>query len=178
VSTLLRKLDFLQAWDLADRSSYPWLKPDEFPADPINDLHTSDNSLSVFLVDDDKGNIPQIAGTLAVARGKYDRFDYVLFPDAIVGQLGLQLVENPGKTADERVNLYHRNISEISAQRLVKLAGEIFKSNSGFGTVGERQLISSTIASLREGRIAKTRVKGFDRLRERAQKLELEFPEE
>ena len=75
--------------------------------------------------------------------------------------LGFRLVSIPGNTADPEVNGIHRDISEISAQRLVELAGRIFREQQKFGNIGERDLISSIVEGLRQGRIKRKSVTDF-----------------
>ncbi len=131
---LLRKLNHLLAWDLYNPDPHPWLRAGEFGAEPLSDLTTSNNTISVYSVEkDDNTNLLRIAAALVIARGKYDRFDYVLFPESVVFDLGFRLVSIPGNTADPEVNGIHRDISEISAQRLVELAGRIFREQQKFG---------------------------------------------
>jgi hypothetical protein len=176
VGILLRKLDRLQAWDLDDRSSYPWLRTGEFQADPLSDLNSSNNKISVFEIDEDEANLTQVASALAAGRGQYDRFDYVLFPDSVVSGLDFRLVATSGNTPDEQVNGYHRNISELSAQRLVELVERIFRNKKRIDTVSERDLIECIIQGIRDGRVKHKLIRNQERLRERANKLGLEVP--
>jgi hypothetical protein len=179
VPLLLRKLDRLLAWDLDNPSAYPWLRVGDFQADPLSDLTTSSNAISVYSIEQaDEANLLRIAAALTIGRGKYDRFDYVLFPETIVSGLGLQLINKAGNTADAQVNEFHRDISDVSAQRLVELVERIFRTSEKFGTIGERQLIGSIIEGLQQKRIKRKSVANWNRFCERAEKHRLVPPEE
>jgi hypothetical protein len=179
VSLLLRKLDRFQDWDLDDHHRYSWLRAGEFPADPLGDLTTSNNTISVYSLEqaDDK-RLLRVAAALSMVRGKYDRFDYVLFPESVVLDIGLKLINIPGRTPDTEVNEIHRDVSEISAQRLIALAESIFRNNVKFGNVSERELINSILQGLRESRLESRSVRSWDRFCERARKRGLEVPGE
>jgi hypothetical protein len=178
VGILLRKLDRIQTWDLDDRASFPWLRAGEFQADPLSDLNTSGNTISVYEIDEDEENLTQVAGAISIGRGKYDRFDYVLFPESVVSDLGLRLVNTLGQTADAQVNQCHRDISDISAQRLVELVARIVRSQRRIDSVTRRDLIKSIIEGLNAGRIKHTDIKSLDKVHQWANKLGLQIPEE
>ena len=176
---LLRKLDRIQTWDLDHRAPFPWLRAGEFQADPLGDLNTSGNAISVYEIDENEENLTQVAGALSVSRGRYDRFDYVLFPESVVSELGLRLVNTLGQTADAQVNQCHRDISEISSHRLVELVERIFRNQKRFGSVAERDIIKSIIDGLNDKRIKYASIrKSLERLQERANKLGLQIPPE
>jgi hypothetical protein len=107
---------------------YPWLQEDEIPGDPLNDLRTSANKLSVFVVEDenDLTSVERIAAALVATGQNIDSFDYALIDSQTLEELDIRIQRTQGGTPDEQVNSWHCDIIELSAQKLVKLAMAMF----------------------------------------------------
>jgi hypothetical protein len=61
---MLRKIRKAR-WYQHNQADFPWLLDEDIPADPLGDLVTNDNELSVWQINDDKSNLHRIAAALA-----------------------------------------------------------------------------------------------------------------
>ncbi len=102
-----------------------WLLPGEFQSDLLGDLATSGNKLSVYRVEHDCSNLERVVAALAANCDKIANFDYVLFEDTILKDIGIKSEQTKGETPDETVNNCHLDLIELSAFRLVDLAKQV-----------------------------------------------------
>ena len=99
-----------------------WLLPGEFQSDPLCDLATSENKLSVYRIEDDCSNLERVVAALAANCDKIANFDCVLCEETILKDIGIKSEQIKGQTPDETVNDCHLDLIELSASRLVNLA--------------------------------------------------------
>ncbi|MEH2154888.1 hypothetical protein [Nostoc sp.] len=102
-----------------------WLLPGEFQSDPLGDLATTGNKLSVYRVEDDCSNLERVVAALAANCDKIANFDYVLFQETILKDIKIKSEQTKGETPDETVNNCHLDLIELSAFRLVDLAKQV-----------------------------------------------------
>ncbi|MGH7842839.1 MAG: hypothetical protein ACREQD_10435 [Candidatus Binataceae bacterium] len=174
----LRKIDDLLAWEW--EGTHTWLQPGDIPTDTLNDLRTKRNSLSVWCVEPGEANLQAIAAALMVHRNKdFDRFTYVLFSETIPSELGIQVKRVEGDTADHETNMFHRDLSEISAGKLAQLARKIHQRNLRCDMLSERELITAIFDSLKSGRIKRKSINDRARTRicDRARVLDVPVPD-
>jgi len=119
VSFLLRKIR-KNKWYKTE--TIAWLLPGEFQSDPLCDLATTENKLSVYRVEDDYSNLNRVVSALAANCDKIANFDYLLFEETILKEIGIKSEQIKGDTPDEIVNNCHLDLVELSAFRLVDLA--------------------------------------------------------
>src|SRR5882672_947819 len=86
----------------------PWLETGDVPADPLGDLATSQNRLSVWEVADDRSNVERIVRAVAIGRDKIAAMGYVLFDSELLPAVGIRTEVEGGGTADEAANAWHR----------------------------------------------------------------------
>lgn len=91
-------------------------------ADALGDLRTQENKLSLFIVDDDLGNLERIAAALAANSANPGNLDYLLLERQAIDDLGYTEISNPGETPDQEVNDAHVDLAIPNAQMLVDLA--------------------------------------------------------
>jgi hypothetical protein len=115
----------------------PWLQKDEIPADPLGDLKTTGNGLSVYLIDDEKSNLGRVVCALAATRDRIQHFDYLLFDWDILLSTGITVKRSEGKTPDCAVNELHCDLAELSGQKLLALATDILCSDYETGRFQE-----------------------------------------
>ena len=116
----IRKARWLAKVDL------DWLDQGDIPADPLGDLVTKDNSLSVWEIDDDNANLPRVVAALASTGAKISNIDYALFEEGLLADLGIGVVRTAGGTPDQDVNEnWHRDLIELSAFKTAALAKAI-----------------------------------------------------
>ena len=104
----------------------PWLAEGEAPADVLDDLRTKQNELSVWLVREDESNVDEVVTALATNRNSLDKVDYALIDEATVGELGIDMQESPANTPFHAVNAWHRDLIELSAGKVARLANAMF----------------------------------------------------
>jgi hypothetical protein len=120
---LLRKSDDKRRWDWTE-GNIPWLPGGELPAAPLGDLKTSgSSSLSVWHIEGDRSNLTQVVAGLAARRVTTDKFDFALFPEDVLQDAQIQAKICQGDSADDAANRkWHRNLIELTASKLVRLA--------------------------------------------------------
>lgn len=99
----------------------PWLERNDVPADPVGDLKTSQNRLSVWVVADDRSNIERIVRAIAIGRDKVDHMGYVLFDSTLLSDIGTTAEPIPGNTLDDGANDWHRDLVDLSGNKLIAL---------------------------------------------------------
>ena len=104
----------------------PWLPDGELQADALDDLKTTNNILSVWVVDDDRENLEQVVIAQAACRDSFAHVDYALFDQQILSELGIKFEPSPGETPDEEANSnWHIDLTELTASQRFKLATTI-----------------------------------------------------
>lgn len=112
-------------WDKWRKTDLDWLSQGDIPADPLTDLRTINNSLSVWVIDVNNPLLSRkrIAVAFAATRHRLDKLDYLVFNSELVDSLGIQILREKGKSADIELNKkYHCNLLKISARTLFELA--------------------------------------------------------
>lgn len=135
-----------------------WLRKGEIPADPIFGLRTQNNTLSVWLVDNNTARIRQITVALAVGKQKLQEFEYVLLDSKTVTDIGIKTLPTKGKSPDHELNKNHLDLIEISAQKLLKLAETLLEKvwqedTSCINRIQRKTVARYIIESIGEGRI-------------------------
>lgn len=107
----------------------PFLDAGNFPADPLADLNTENNILSVWQIDNGQSNLDRVVTALAANRQFADKVDYALVEQSAVDDLGIQIERAFGQTPDNHANGWHRDLRQLSATNLVGLAKAILDEN-------------------------------------------------
>lgn len=119
------------------------------PADPLADLNTKDNALSLWEIFDDRSNLTQVVTAMAATMQYVSNVDIVLFDKRLVSRLGLQIDMTQGRTPYAPAVAYHRDIVRLTAQALLNLA-ETLRREGDFVEFTEKQvarLLAQAIAS-------------------------------
>lgn len=135
-----------------------WLGEGELQADALRDLKTTGNELSVYYVQEGETNLVQIITALAAGRDSVANFDYALIGQEIVTALQIKVKQSSGETLDATVNEWHRDLCELSADKLMDLARAIENE------ADKRRILGKTILghlgeAIRSGRIDRDRLK-------------------
>jgi hypothetical protein len=118
---LLIKLDNKRMWDKPS-----WLPAGEVSAAAVQDFRADGNELSVWYVEPDRSNLDRVLSAIAANREHFEKIDYAVFEDAVVGQCGITIRPTPGQLPDEHANrTWHRDLVELSGRKLVSLAEAI-----------------------------------------------------
>ena len=151
----LRQLDDKVCWEWDGASGqYPWLVGDQFPAAPIRDLKPSAKSaISVWLILDDRSNLPRIAASLAAGRNTIDKFDYALLDEELLTQAGVKLQQSAGDSRDRQANKdWHWDLIELTLDQLFKLA-QLIHDNAAIGRFFDDQVGAFIKQAIDAGRI-------------------------
>jgi hypothetical protein len=131
----------------------------EIQADAFGDLSTSNNTLSVWYVEDDKSNLDEVITALASNRDTISNLDYVLFNIDLVSSIGINIERNSGATPFETANHWHRDLTMLTASRLFKLVDIICNKNSSIERVQEKKIINLIGDAVNDGVIERAKLK-------------------
>lgn len=129
-----------------------WLGDNDLQADALGDIRTSNNSLSVWEIADDRTNLDAVIGAIAAGKNTAANFDFALFTTTAVLETNIIISEEPGKTFDEGVNGFHRELIELTTSKLLALA-EIIHRHATKERIIEPEVVSLIAAAIEEGRI-------------------------
>ncbi|MGE5443847.1 MAG: hypothetical protein ACM3SR_04500 [Ignavibacteriales bacterium] len=138
----------------------PWLAEGELQADALRDLLTSSNQLSVWHIEDDRSNLERTIAALAANVTDNSNFDYALFDQQIVYEIGIKVEskKTKGASPDEEVNSWHCDLIELSASKLRELAKAI-QTKAEIERIQVQDVIQLVAESISSGRIDRTKVK-------------------
>ncbi len=122
--------------------------------DALGDLRTCDNTLSVWLVEDDQSNLDQVIAALASSCDNLSNIDYALINVDLLLNVGVEVEKNEGLTPYSSANKWHRDLVEITTTKLCKLAETIF--NSDKKRVPEKEVLNLIKIAIQNGQIDKT----------------------
>lgn len=143
-------------WYNSDAQSF--LQNDDIPADPLGDLQTKNNELSIWFVDDTKSNLEQIATALAAKRDAVANVDYALLDFQYIKELGFKIKNSKGGTPDKDINEFHKDIIELSGVKLVSLA-KVFFQYAKIERIPEKKIIGFIKIAIETERIPRSEVK-------------------
>lgn len=150
--TLILRLIRQHRWDRPQGGG--WLGDDDVPADPMADFaNTTENRLSVWMVDDQKTNLNQIVVAMATNRDKLDKLDYVLFPRAYLDAAEIAWEDDHGDTPDDEANTWHRNLVELSADKVVALTKMVWKRDKEQERIAKADVRARIVDAVLEDRI-------------------------
>jgi hypothetical protein len=138
---------------------YRWLKEDaapflaqgDVPADPIGDLKTTGNKLSVYVIKDDRSNLNRVVRAITVGTQKPDHVAYVVFSSKVLEDAGIEMQEIVGSTADAAVNPLHRDLI-LSGNKLVALTRGILQEGE-LGQILKAELVTLVEQGINEGQL-------------------------
>ena len=134
-----------------------WLGENEIQADALGDVVTSSNTLSVWLVEDDKSNLEQVIIALASGCDNISHFDYALLNVDLLSNFGIKIETKEGLTPYTRANQWHRDLVELTTNKLFKLAEAIFIL-SDRERVAEKTVLNWIKDAVRNGQIDKMKL--------------------
>lgn len=129
----------------------------ELPADPLGDLVTKENVLSVFLVEDKSAQLDSVMAALAATRHRPANAHCVLLDIQHFDKLALSQETTEGDTPDPEVNRLHRNLTDLTATALVRL-GELFFRHGGIEMRLRKQIEKQIVDGIRSGAIERGRL--------------------
>jgi len=156
--TLVLRLIRQSRWDSPGKLD--WLAEGDIPADPMADFaNTSDNSLSVWVVENDNRDLDRVVAALAAGREKADKLDYLLFTQDHLAAVEIGVRTTIGNTLDEYVNGHHRDLTELSAAKVLALTKRVWGENLGPKRVDRRTVVRLVANAVRLGQIKLERLR-------------------
>ena len=152
----VRKVD-IRKW-LPDRDiSLDWLDTDDVEADAVSDLRTRDNTLSIFEIENETMAKRAIA-TVSAGSTSHNYIGYIMFDDDFLNRLTIEIDDEKGHTNDTEVDLWHRNIINLSGKKLVQL-GIALKQQDNFQFLLPDELIDILCHSIQQGFLKRKNIK-------------------
>lgn len=153
---LFRELKNKSWWDKRE-DELPWLQQGEMVADVFKGLGTEDGNLSTYFIDANKSNVDRVVAAYACTRNSFQRVDYVLIPlDIVSDAFGMNTIA--GNTADDKVNLWHRDIIELTPEKLLNFAYLIDNHRNMMARVREKKVRKDVTEGLERGEIDRDRI--------------------
>lgn len=150
MAIMLRKIEW-RRW-YKDKEMFSWLGEGEIPADPLTDLKTTQNNLSVFYIKEDHSNLNDIIAAMAATRDYAANFDYLLFDEQICSELSIEIKDTKGATPNEEVNKWHRDLMELSADKLLNLS-KLFYEKGKTKRMQEKEVTTKIASASLVGKI-------------------------
>lgn len=139
-----------------------WLSAEELQADAIGDLRSSDNKLSLYLIDEaDDAETLRVVAALAANRERIANVDFALVDVEHLRSIDVSIEESSGDTADSHVNSLHRDLIKLSATQIFKLANHIYDKQL-LKRINQGKVEESIKSSLRAQQLDISRVKLLD----------------
>lgn len=117
MAMIFRKLSQKRHWDRMQ-----WLEPHETQADAAKCLMTSENQLSIFVLDSPDDQTERVVAALAVTRDNLTHLDLAIAPQEVLARCGIRHDRARGKTPDSEVNDWHENLIELTVEKIARLA--------------------------------------------------------
>jgi hypothetical protein len=130
----------------------PFLANDDSPADPIADLKTDKNRLSVYVISEDKANLERVVRAIAVGRQRIDHAAYVVFDSKVLDEAGIEMEQIAGTTSDSGVNDWHRDLV-LSGKKLAALAKGILRNGEDVKQILKLRMMQFVEEGIRDGHL-------------------------
>lgn len=144
-------------WDTTQFSS--WLKEGELPSCIVMDLRADDNALSLWEIQDDKSNLPNVIAAIASNRKLVkDDFDYALLDKNHLDELSFTPLKKVAKTAYLDVNRFHRDVPNLSINKVVYFAYLLSKYGN-FNRMGWKDIEAQLKVAHKKGNLDLTKIK-------------------
>ena len=146
MSLVLRKLDRRAAFH-----RIPGVEAGTVQADALSDLKTQGNTLSVWLIDEDRTNLNRIVAALAAGRHRLDKLDYALIDRRRLELLDIQIISKKGNSFDVQANtLWHQDLTELTGNNLLELA-VVMQAKAEFIRASKKDVGALIATSINDG---------------------------
>jgi len=159
VGFLLRKLDKRTRWNKEEvMRKFSWLQ-NEITADCITkELETNDCALSFWMIDDQKSNLERVIAALAANRPNLAEVDFGLIDIQLLIDSGFNIDTNPGDTADDAANNWHRDVSQLSGKKLNQL-GELLWEHMQSYRKSRKDILAYIVSGIINGHLDRNKIK-------------------
>ena len=122
------------------------------PSDPLSDLNTSRNSLSVWQVLANETNLEDIVVAITARWDHVQNMDLVLIDEAAIRELGIKVEASEGQTPLPHARGHHRDLVQLQAQSLVEIA-ETLRSRGDFRPFSKKEVRELLARYIKEGKL-------------------------
>lgn len=138
----------------------PWVEEGDLPSCIIKDLNADDNALSVWEIPNDKSNLDDVITAVAssIRRSVKNDFDYALLDVDHVDEINFKPSIKLGDTPFDEMNPYHRNLSNLSINKVVYFA-HLLRAHGKFERMGWKKLASLITDAHNNNKLDSNRVK-------------------
>ena len=151
MSRYVRKLINKNWLDKEIVSKNVWLDPDFILADALRNFTSSKNELSVFLLENDD-QIELILSAIVASSKSLDNTDYVIIDRSLIDSLDIAIEEDLGKTLNNSINKLHLNLTQLSAEKVLKLARAI-QEQGQIGRINKNRIAAAIQRQIVEGHL-------------------------
>jgi len=116
-----------------------WLSTGDIHADPLADLQTKDNALSVWKIEEGYSNWDILLTAVAANRSYISNIDYAVFGEDLILEHQIGIKASRGATPLKEANDFHLDLLELSGYKLVELAKSIMET-AKIGRVPEKEI--------------------------------------
>jgi len=106
----------------------------------------------VWQVADDKSNLEQILIALATTTEHTDKMDYALLDQNLLAKIGVHISQVAGNSFYKDANVWHRNLVEMSADKVILLAKTIMQLSKRV-RIPERKVLSLLQQAVDSGKV-------------------------
>jgi hypothetical protein len=104
----------------------PWLPQGSLQADPLSDLNTQDNSLSLWQIQANNSNLTDIVLALATTLQSISNIDCAIFDSSLISEINCKIEQKEGRTCYQEASKWHCDVVELTADKLLQLAKLIY----------------------------------------------------
>ena len=126
MTVILRKLENKRHWDDAS-----WLDSNDTQADALKNFSTSNNELSIFVLEESDAQIERVVAALAARRDFLSHLDLAIVPCEVLEKYDIESSDVQGQTPDHEVNGWHQNLIQLTVSKISLLISFI-KSEGDF----------------------------------------------
>jgi len=129
-----------------------WLEAGEIPADPVADFRTIENRFSVYMLLDEGPSLDRVVAAIASGREKVENFDYIVFEEDLLAEIGIRTEISAGATRDQEVNACHLDLVELTGKKVLCLAQAVYESREP-DRKHHFEVTAALVESVQEGKI-------------------------
>ena len=126
MTVILRKLENKRHWDEAS-----WLDSNDTQADVLKNFSTSNNELSIFVLEEPDAQIERVVAALAARRDFLSHLDLAVVPCEVLEECDIDSSDVQGETPDQEVNGWHQNLIQLTVSKISLLISFV-KSEGDF----------------------------------------------
>ena len=109
------------------RPGEEWLLASDVRGDAFRDMETTDNALSVYVLERDN-DLDRLVAAYSANRMNVQALDFALFEYGGLAEIGVEAVATPGDLPDAEVRQWHRDSIQLSGSKLLALAQLVQRS--------------------------------------------------